>query len=200
MTVSLSGRLFAKEQLDLTPKASGRIEQILVRVGDAVKAGQAIAKLDAAEGLVSLQRAEASLLAAKARLADAKAGTRVENLEQSKNLVADAQNKYNAAQKDYERVSALFKEGAISAAEVEKSKLQLDSATTTLQNQKEKLKLDQKGPTQSTVEAAEAQYKQAEADAALARLTYENLLVKSPIEGVIGAIPVTVGSAVGSNT
>ncbi len=200
MSLSLSGRAKAKEQVDLTSKASGRIKQLLVRVGDPIKAGQAIAQLDDEEGKVQLQKAQASLLLAKARYDEAREGTRAENLAQSQNQLIDAQNKFDSARKDYERTQTLFKEGAVSAADLDKAKAALDSATTTLENQKLKLKLDQEGPTQTSIEAAEASYKQAQADAALSQLTFDNYTIKSPITGVVGSLPVDVGGTVSGST
>lgn len=198
--LSLSGRLEAKSQVALTSKASGRITQVHVNVGDQVKAGQPIVTLDGEEAKIQLQRSQASLLSAQARYEEAKEGTPEETVAQTQNQLADSQNKYDAAKKELERTEALYKQGAISAAEYEKAKAALDSAAISLENQKQKLKLDQKGPTAASLASAQASLKQAQADLALAQLNASNLVVKAPIDGVIGSLPVSVGANVGSNT
>ncbi|MFY0544995.1 efflux RND transporter periplasmic adaptor subunit [Brevibacillus sp. H7] len=200
LTLSLSGRLEASQQVAVTSKTAGRIKQIHVNMGDQVKAGQPIVTLDGEEARIQLQRSQASLLAAQARYMEAKAGTPAESLVQTQNSIADLQNKYEAAKKDLERTETLYKEGAVSIAEWEKAKAALISASTNLENQKQKLQLDKKGPTQTSLDAAAAQWKQAEADYALAQLNAANLIVKAPIDGVIGSLPVTVGANVSSNT
>jgi HlyD family secretion protein len=200
LAITLSGRLEASQQVEITSKATGRIKQIHVKIGDQVKAGQPILTLEGEEVRIQLQRSEAALQSARARYTEALEGTPEETLVQSQNTLADLQIKYEAAKKELERTEALFRQGAISAAELEKARTNFASASTSLENQKQKLKLDQKGPTRSTIEAALAQLKQAEADYALAKLNAANLVVKAPIDGVIGSLSVTTGGNVSSNT
>lgn len=198
--LSLSGRLEATAQVSVTPKVSGRIKQIHVKIGDQVKAGQPLVTLDGEEAAIQLQRSQASLLSAQAKYTEALEGTPEETLLQTQNTLAELQNKYNAAKKELERTEALYKEGAISVAEYEKAKDALVSAETSLENQKQKLKADQKGPTKAELDSATAALKQAQADYALAQLDASNLVVKAPIDGTVGTLPVTVGSNVSTNT
>lgn len=196
LTFSLSGRVEANQQVDVPSKQSGKVSQVFVRVGDHVKAGQPIVQLDGEEIQIQLKRSQAALLSANSRYEDAKKGTQEESLVQTQNSIADLENKYNMAKRDLERSEKLFKEGAISQEEVESARLQASSALTTLENQKQKLKLDQKGPTKSTIDAARAQVMQAEADLALQSLNAKNLVIKAPIDGVIATLPVTIGETV----
>lgn len=198
--LSLSGRLEAIQQVDVSSKATGRIQQLLVKVGDSVHSGQPIAVLDGQELQIQLQKAQAAMLSAKARYTEATEGTDAETLAQTENSLTDLQNKYNAAKIDLQRAETLFKEGAISTAEVEKARLALTTALTNLENQKQKAKLEKKGPTQSALEQAAAQLKQSEADYALSQLNVANLTIKAPIDGIIGSLPVTVGDNVSNNS
>src|SRR4051812_49097726 len=45
-TLAYSGDIRAREQISVLPKASGRIEKVLVDVGSSVKAGDTIASLE----------------------------------------------------------------------------------------------------------------------------------------------------------
>lgn len=196
LTFSLSGRVEANQQVDAPSKQTGKVSQVFVRVGDLIKAGQPIVQLDGEEIHIQLQRSQAALLSAKSRYEDAKKGTQEESLAQTQNLLVDLENKYKMTKRDLERSEKLFTEGAISQDEVENARLQASSALTTLENQKQKLKLDQKGPTQSTIDAAKAQVMQAEADLSLSSLNAKNLVIKAPIDGIIATLPVSVGESV----
>ncbi|MFD2369496.1 efflux RND transporter periplasmic adaptor subunit [Brevibacillus sp. GCM10020057] len=197
--MTLSGRLEAIQQVDVPSKATGRIQQVLVKVGEQVKSGQPIAILDGQELQIQMQKAQASLMSAKARYAEATQGTEAEVLAQTANSLIDLQNKANAAKVDLERAEKLFQEGAISTSEVEKARLALVSAQTNLENQIQKAQQEKKGPTQASVDSAAAALKQSEADYALAQLNVANLTIKSPISGVIGSLSATIGENVSNN-
>ncbi|MEX2263729.1 MAG: efflux RND transporter periplasmic adaptor subunit [Bryobacteraceae bacterium] len=98
--ILLTGSLKAKEQVDVTPKAAGRVEKLLVQVGDAVKQGDLIAVLEDAELQQQVNRAVAAQAVAKASSAQRKA--------ELKNAQADSQ-----------RAEVLFKSGLIPRQEME---------------------------------------------------------------------------------
>ncbi len=55
-------------QVDVAPKVSGRIQALLVKDGDRVKAGQPIAQIEKIDAQLALQQAQANLEASQARL------------------------------------------------------------------------------------------------------------------------------------
>jgi len=66
--ILLTGALKPKEQVDVNPKASGRIEQVYVYVGDQVDAGDPIAELEDSELSQQVKRAEAAQAVTRAAL------------------------------------------------------------------------------------------------------------------------------------
>lgn len=66
--VAVSGVLAAQEELVLGLEAGGRVAALAVDVGDAVAAGDVVAALDPREFELSIERAEAAVAAADARL------------------------------------------------------------------------------------------------------------------------------------
>ncbi|MCU1277789.1 MAG: secretion protein HlyD family protein, partial [bacterium] len=62
------GVIVAHESVDIVPRASGRIREILVRLGDRVSRDTVVARLDAAAARQELRMAEASLRAAEAEV------------------------------------------------------------------------------------------------------------------------------------
>jgi RND family efflux transporter MFP subunit len=66
--IAAVGSLMALRSVDIAPKIAGRIERVLVQVGDRVKDGQLIAQLDARELEEELRESEAALKVAEATL------------------------------------------------------------------------------------------------------------------------------------
>jgi RND family efflux transporter MFP subunit len=71
-TVTLTGQVLAKDKESLAFRVDGRMIERPVRMGDVVKIGQVVARLDAQDQQNALRSAEANLAAAEARLTQAK--------------------------------------------------------------------------------------------------------------------------------
>lgn len=69
----LTGSLKPKEQVDVTPKSTGRVQKVLVHVGDVVKVGDLIAELERAELEQQVRRIEAAIAVARASVAQRRA-------------------------------------------------------------------------------------------------------------------------------
>lgn len=89
--VSATGTVTPAKQIDLQFENAGKIRKIEVKVGDKVKTGQALARLDIAELITQLQSAEAALDIAKAKLAQTLAGSRPEDIIIYEVALANAQ-------------------------------------------------------------------------------------------------------------
>lgn len=79
-TIAYSGDIRAKSQINVLPKATGRIDQLLVDVDSQVKAGDTIAVLDQDTPSMQVLQARASLAQAQAKLATLQVGPRVEDV------------------------------------------------------------------------------------------------------------------------
>lgn len=67
-TLSLTGQIRAKDQVNLAFRLEGRVIERLVNVGDVVKPGQVVARLDPQDEQNSLRSAKANLASAEAAL------------------------------------------------------------------------------------------------------------------------------------
>lgn len=133
----LTGALKPKEQVDVTPKATGRVERILVNVGDPVKVGDLIAELEDAELQQQVNRAEAALAVAKAsqtqreaELSNAKA-----ELDRARQLLNDgliSSQDFEAKKTSYEVVQAQVRlaqaQGDQAEAELKELRIRLSQA------------------------------------------------------------------------
>ncbi len=67
-TVSATGSIEPEAEVALSFRASGRVEQVLVSVGQPVESGQLLAQLDVTDASLALEQAEVSLLISRAQL------------------------------------------------------------------------------------------------------------------------------------
>ncbi len=73
--VRLNGRIEAA-LVDLRPKVTGRVREVLVREGDRVKAGDVLVRLDLGETGLTVARDKSAVASAQSRVRDLEAGTR----------------------------------------------------------------------------------------------------------------------------
>lgn len=138
------------EVITLSPPSSAqgaRVEQILVKEGDWVKAGETVAVLDTHTRLAAaLENAQADVQVARAALAKIQAGAQTGEIEAQKAAIARLEAELEGqqetlqatvarqvaalrnAQSDYERYQQLYQEGAISTQELETRRLNAETA------------------------------------------------------------------------
>ncbi len=113
--ISLTGTVQAQTEVNLAFRIDGRLIERAVGVGDAVRPGQLVARLDPENEQSALQAAQAQLLGARARLDEARS-----NYNRLKGLVAERA----ISQASFEQAEAGFR-SAESAVETAQSQLTL---------------------------------------------------------------------------
>ena len=151
--VSGNGRIEATE-IDIATKLPGRIEDILVREGDFVAAGQPLARMQLEtleaqrdEALAMRQQAEHSVTAAQARVA-----LREADVTAAQALVGQRESELDAAQRRLKRSQTLSQEGAASIQELDDDRARVRGAQATLAASKAQV-----AAARAAVEAAKAQ-------------------------------------------
>jgi multidrug efflux pump subunit AcrA (membrane-fusion protein) len=97
-TVAYSGDVRAKEQITVLPKASGRVQRVLVDVGTPVHSGDVLAELEQESPEIQVLQARANLAAAQAKLANIQAGARVDDVAAAQEGLAQQQARLDAMQ------------------------------------------------------------------------------------------------------
>ncbi len=170
-----SGTVEAVEA-DLGFNLPGRIEAVAVREGDAVAAGDVLARLDAAELRARRNAMAAQAEAARAVLAEMEAGARAEEIGQARAGLRAATRRMEDARLDLERARTLHQGGAISQEALDKARTVHEVAAASLDQAREQLALVEAGPRRERLEAQRAAVAAAEAslseiDARLATAT-----------------------------
>ena len=103
-TVNETGVIKASGRIDLNFLNTGRIEEILVNVGDEVKKGQELAKLDYKNLLIKQKEAQANLAAQIAGIEKLFKGATKEEIAVSQSLLRQAEANYNTAKLDLNEI------------------------------------------------------------------------------------------------
>jgi HlyD family secretion protein len=173
----------------------GRVEARLVSEGESVKAGQVVARLDAAEltretalraaerkearallaeleaGSRPAEIAEAEALAsqAEALLKDLLAGSRPQEVAAAAAAVQRAQADVDRLKDEFDRQEKLFQSAVISTREFDATRTSFAAARARLAEEEERLALVKEGPRAEEIEAARAALRGAQERLALVR-------------------------------
>jgi RND family efflux transporter MFP subunit len=142
------GSLLSRQSVTVLPQVAGYVRRIHVSPGQKVEAGTPLLEVDGRQESAALESAQAQR--------------------------SSAQSSLELAKQTRERTEALYKEGLVSAQELERVRSQADTA-------------------ESATRAATAQVSQREV-----QLQY--YVVRSPIAGTMGDVTVRVGDYVGATT
>jgi len=197
------GAVFASGTMDATEIAvSFRMPGILrsrpVEEGSRVKPGELLATLDERESTARLRQAEAAQQTAQARLKDLEQGYRPQEIAEARAQVEQALANQANLEQEARRSAALFEGGAASQQRSDKDRTAAAVATQQLTAAKERLQLLQSGYRPETINAARAQLDEARAAVEAARAVWEDLQVRSPVEGVVTRTHAEVGETVGA--
>ena len=102
--VSASGKVLPEQWANLSFRAGGPIVKLAVQSGDAVQAGDMIARLDDVDAQLAVAQAEAALALAQAQQAQLKAGARAAEIAAAEAAVAKAASDLKFAEEAYNGV------------------------------------------------------------------------------------------------
>ncbi|MDT8901593.1 HlyD family secretion protein [Anaeroselena agilis] len=182
--------------VNVSTKVPGQIEELAVREGDRVEAGQVIARIDSQALKIQVEQAEANHAAAQAKLASLEAGSRPQQVAQAQAAVAQAEASLENARRDYERTAKLYEDGALSAQQRDAALTALKVAQAQHEAARQGLSLASEGAAAQDVDYARAQVAQAAAALRNARLQLENTAIVAPVSGIVAKRPVDPGEMV----
>jgi HlyD family secretion protein len=182
--IAASGTIEGTEA-DLGFQVGGRVAEVSVREGDAVRAGEILARLDQVELQARRAAALAQAQAARALLAELERGARPEELRQSQSSVAAAERRMQESESVLARTRRLYEGGAVSREAFDQAETAHTVARAQYQQTREQLTLVNTGPRIERIEAQRAVVRQADAAVAQVEATIDNALIRAPFSGVV---------------
>ncbi|UTW63440.1 efflux RND transporter periplasmic adaptor subunit [bacterium SCSIO 12741] len=171
-TVTANGKIQPEKEVKISSEVSGEIVDLLVKEGAVVDSGQLLVRINPDILESSVERMEATLNSTKANLSNAKA----------RQLQSEA--RLRQSQLDFDRNEKLWKQGAVSQAELDQVRSAFEVAQAEVDAAKE------------SVKGAEYSVRSTEAELSQAR---ENLLrttLYAPISGTVTRLEVEAGERV----
>lgn len=207
--ISASGTVEATET-NVNAESGGKITEVLVYEGKAVKQGDVLARIDGTVQALQVQQAEAVYRAAQEKARETKTGTRQQLIDQASaavrqmiSLQQGARDSMNNAKENLDRIQALLKEGGATPQQLsdartryETAKAQYDAYAAQRKSAEDQLDLLKTGSTQETINIADAGVAQAQAGLSIARVQLAKTVLYAPTNGVVSSLNFNKGEFV----
>lgn len=175
-TVEDMGYVRATGELNLYATQAATVAQVSFEVGQSVKSGQTVVVLENLELKVQLSDTASSLTQAEA------------NSRSITSSLQLAELSLKNAQDNLERTKVLYDSGAVPSTDYEKALLEVEKARAAVEGQK------------SQLEAVSAQVEGLKEARGHLAAREDELVLKSPVDGVILSLPVKTGQVVSPGT
>ncbi|MDA8409724.1 MAG: efflux RND transporter periplasmic adaptor subunit [Treponema sp.] len=202
-TVTASGQLQPKTVTTIRADSNmptRKLVALYVEEGDRVRAGQALAAVDASGLDLDLAAAKANVASQKARLDNLKAQPAALNKETADADLAQARTTLEAAQDSYSNTKVLADKGLIAKSQSDDARRQLEVAQLRYSAAQSTWKNAVAQVTDDVIKAQEAALAQAQATELQDRLVFDSATIRSPVAGVVAEIPLNLGDLVSPST
>jgi HlyD family secretion protein len=182
--LTLYGNVDIRE-VELAFVTSERVKEILVEEGDRVKAGEVVARLDAAKLRAAVAAAQANLDAQQAVVERLEAGTRPQEIRQTKAQAEAAAAKARSAELTYQRQQRLGQKKLASPEEVDQARAAADAARGDAQAAQEAYRLAVLGPRAEDIAQAKATLESMRASLDLVKERLADATLAAPADAVV---------------
>lgn len=177
-------------QISLAFDGSDRIAEMRVEEGDAVRAGQVLARLDTRTLALQLAQARADVDMREQSLLRLRNGTRPEEIQQAQAQVAAAQADADLAARQLKRLRAVAggtAGRAVSQEDLDSAAARLRVAQAQLESRQQELRLARVGPRKEDIAEAAAALEAARSQAALLQHRLDLAELRAPRDAVVRA-------------
>jgi HlyD family secretion protein len=178
--VEAVGTLFAYDDVMVSSEAEGRVEQVMVDVGDRVSKGQVLARITPVEFELTVEQQRAALKQARARLGLNENDGELKDIKQAAEVKKAAADLADAEQR-YQRAKSLLNSGVIARQVYDEAEARYQAARATYD-----LAVQQ-------VENLRASMQQTQASLNLANKRLRDTIIRAPFAGHIKSREVTAG-------
>jgi HlyD family secretion protein len=212
--ITANGKVQPVQTVNISPKATGILRELLVEQGDRVRAGQIIARMENEDVAARIMQARAQVAEAQARLAAVRSGNRPEEIaqrqaevERARAQVRDAETRVQLANQRLERNRMLASQGAISRdaldeviREANSARANLEQAQASLRAAEQSLNLSRNGSRAEDIAQAEAQLASALGNLRSIEVQQEDTVLRAPFDGIVTQKYATEGAFVTPTT
>lgn len=182
--LTLHGNVDIRE-VNLGFRVAGRIAEVARDEGDAVKAGEVIARLDAEPYRREAEEARGQAASLRARLQLLEAGNRPQEIAQARALVREREVTSANAQRLFKRQEELLASKTVSVQEWDDAQARYREAEARLKSAREQLALLEAGFRSEEIAQARADLTRSEAALASAELRLSDTVLMAPSDGVV---------------
>ncbi|MDM0047318.1 efflux RND transporter periplasmic adaptor subunit [Variovorax dokdonensis] len=194
--LQFQGMVDAEEYTVATQVPISRVERLLVKAGDHVKAGQDLVILRSPELDARREQAAGALAGAQAVQARTLAGSRQENIDTLRAAASSAQAALKLAEQTYRRTRNLHQEGVVSTQRLDEALAARDAAAGQVKAAQEQVLRATRGLPQEDKDAAAAQVEVAAAGLKAVEALQKETRLKAPADGEVGHTMVQPGEVV----
>ncbi len=191
-----TGEIAAIRTSNLGFSRGGEIEVVLVKEGDRVTKGQALAKLDIRNLETQHQQLIAEKARAEAQLTELQRGARVEDIDAAQAGVNDLEQQLKLQEKQRARREFLYNQGAISKEELDEYSYGEGALQARLNQARSNLAELENGTRPEQITAQQAAVKQLEASIADIDVNIEKSTLKAPFGGIVATRELDEGTVV----
>jgi HlyD family secretion protein len=185
VALAASGYIVPRRRVEVSSKISGRVEELLVDRGDVVKVGQILARLDDREIRAQLEQASAGRQAAMARLEEALAGSRPQEIERAQAALEEAEANLSTTRINLERAQRLMERGVLAKQALDDARNAHEVAAAQVKVAGKNLELAKLGPRSEQIQLARAQVAEGEASIVWWQTQLENAVIRAPVAGTV---------------
>lgn len=184
----------------ISGKLPGRIAEFYVEEGDTVHAGDTLVHIHSSVVDARLNQARAVEEATRAQNQKVDAGTRVQIVQAASDMVNQARAAVTIAQKTYDRMENLYKEGVVSEQKRDEARAAYDGAKAALATAESNYSLARAGAQREDKESAAAMTRAAGAGVNEVNAILEDSYLVAPADGTIDQIYPETGELVAMGT
>lgn len=172
-------------QVELAFRVGGRLSEMRIQEGEPVRTGDVLARLDAVPYDNEVRAAQAQVLVQEAFLRKAESGFRLEEVDQARAALSEADSSLSSARSNHERVSKLRRSGSVSQQDLENALARYQQAQARRDVAATQLNMLQSGARQEDVDAQKASLEVAKAMLAKALTALDDTTLVALSDGII---------------
>ncbi len=196
LTSLYNSRLEAVSDVTVIARVRGTVIDDRIREGQEVSKGQVLYRLDDDSYRFAMLQAAAAVELAREDLRKVQNISRPEEISRLEALAIEARAGLEKARSDAARYDELYREGAVSLSQKESMDLALVAAEARADVANQNLGQARSGAREEDIASARASFAQAQAAYNLARDTWKDATIRSPISGIVSSKDAFVGNTV----